>query len=130
MNYTGYLISEESRKKLAELYPPTFNTYLGHHITLEFNPKEPIEPEQPSTVQVIGYAKDDKNEGFLVEVDGTINRPAGGKFHITWSINKENGGRPAMTNGLMDHAERITPILIQVTPKIFTQSTEAYLKKS
>lgn len=129
MNYTGYLLTEESRKKLMELYPPTFSTFLGHHITEQFGvPSDTPAPHQPSSVKVVGYVRDDKVEGFSVAIDGETNRASGGKYHITWSIDKDKGARPAHTNDIIGQAESIQPITITVTPKLFTRSTEAYLK--
>ena len=129
MNYTGYLISDESREKLAELYPPRFSTFLGHHITEQFAvPADTAIPNQPQMVNVIGYVSDDKVEGFAVEIDGQTRRPSGGTYHITWSIDKDKGARPAHTNDIISKAKSISPIKIKVTPKLFTKSTEAYLK--
>lgn len=128
--YTGYLLSDDSRELLASIFPPKNPTWLGHHITEVFGVQanHPA-PEEPEIVQVIGYAEQDGIEGFLVSIDGNTQRPKGGLYHITWSIDKSKGRKPFHTNKIIGDAERISPINISVTPKTFTQSTEAEMRQ-
>lgn len=129
--YTGYLLSQDSRDKLRKIFPPKNSTWLGHHITETFGvPSDHPEPETPSRVQVVGYAESEGLEGLLVSIDGTTERPNGGKYHITWSIDKEKGVKPVHTNKIINDAQSITPIDIEVIPKTFTQSTEASIKNT
>lgn len=128
--YTGYELTEESRNKLAQLYPPKNPTWLGHHITEVFGVKGDYpKPDSPDTVSVIGYLESNGIEGFLVSVDGNVDRPSGGKYHITWSIDKSKGVKPLHTNKLVNNPQRISPIEINVTPKVFTKSTEQSLQR-
>ena len=131
--YTGYELTEDSRKKLEILYPPKYRNFLGHHITEKFgvDANEPP-PENPDKVEVIGYINNDKNvEGFLVAIDGKTNRPDGSRYHITWSIDRSKGAKPYHTNLYVDDALRLnSPVEIEVTPKTFTKSTDAYVKES
>lgn len=129
--YTGYELTEQSRNMLAKEFPPTNPTWLGHHITEKFGvPSDQPPPEPPSKVVVIGYLEADGIEGFLVSIDGDTNRPSGGKYHITWSIDKEKGRKPVDTNKLVDSPKWITPIPINVIPKTFTKSTEKSIKEN
>lgn len=119
--YTGYELSRESREKLARFFPPQYPDFIGHHITLEFGtkPGTPV-PEAPQKVEVVGYVDDGRGvEGFLVEVDGTSKRPTGGRFHITWSIDRSKGRKPFHTNDIISRADPIPHIKIDVTPKVF-----------
>jgi hypothetical protein len=128
--YSGYLLSKNSRNHLMELFPPKYSTILGHHITYKFGIKNNDDkPDVPQTVKVIGYIDNgDSVEGLLVEIDGSVYRPDGSKFHITWSIDKDKGAKPVDTNRYVNDAKMITPIDISVEPKIFFNSTESYLK--
>jgi hypothetical protein len=122
--YTGYLLSDESRNRLKALYPPKYPDFIGHHVTAIFGVKaDTPPPEMPESIRVIGYADDgEKVEGFLVEVDGTIKRPAGGVFHLTWSIDRSLGAKPVDTNEVIKNANLIDHIEIKVTPKNFTKA--------
>lgn len=130
--YTGYELINNSRNLLTEVFPPKYPTFLGHHITETFGVSSDYPPPPyPHEVKVIGYLDDGEGvEGLLVSVDGNVNRPKGGKYHITWSIDKSKGKKPVDTNNLVDEPEMLTkPIQIEVIPKTFTKSTEQSLKR-
>lgn len=117
--YTAYTLTNVSRKKLYLLYPPKYPEFIGHHITEEFGvPAGTEAPADPVLVQVVGYIDNGEGvEGFLVEVDGTSDRPSGGKYHITWSIDRDKGFKPFHTNDHTGDATPISPITITVVPE-------------
>lgn len=120
--YTGYLLDESSREKLLELFPPKYPDVIAHHITEKFGVTKYTEaPEQPKSVKVVGYIDNEENvEGLLIEVNGTLVRESGSKYHITWSIDRSTGAKPVDTNKYVDDAVRLKqPIYINVTPKVF-----------
>lgn len=128
--YTGYEIEKGSRNKLMVLYPPKYPHVLGHHITEQFGVKDGEAPKQPKQVLIIGYIDNGEDvEGFLVEVDGTTDRPSGGKYHITWSIDRSKGAKPVHTNQYTNEAKMLKrPIEIDVDAKFFERSTDSYVK--
>lgn len=123
--YNKYELEAGSRSKLFDLFPPKYPNVLGHHITEEFGVKDGRAPEQPQKVLVIGYIDNGEDvEGFLVSVDGKVDRPSGGKYHITWSIDRSNGAKPFHTNQYTDDAVMLkSPIEIDVEAKFFTGAT-------
>lgn len=128
--YTGYELEQESRNLLLSRFPPKNPTVLGHHITEKFGvPSDHPPPEEPLEVLVVGYIEVEGLEGLLVSIDGNVERPAGGKYHITWSIDKGMGRKPVDTNKFVDSANSIIPIKIKTVPKTFTKSTEKSLKE-
>ena len=128
--YNGYEIEEGSRRKLMTLFPPKYPNVLGHHITEEFGVKGGEVPEQPEQVLIIGYINNGEDvEGFLVEVDGETNRPSGGKYHLTWSIDRSKGAKPVHTNNHVNEAVMLKrPIEIDVDAKFFSRATDSYVK--
>lgn len=118
--YTAYQLTERSRKKLFLLFPPKYPEFIGHHITVNFGVSADAElPKQTTLVEIVGYIDNgDGVEGFLVEIDGTSDRPSGGKFHITWSIDRSKGYKPVNTNDYISSATTIHPIRIDVVPAI------------
>lgn len=128
--YNGYEIEEGSRRKLMTLFPPKYPNVLGHHITETFGVKNGETPEQPQQVLIIGYIDNGEDvEGFLVEVDGKTDRPNGGKYHITWSIDRSKGAKPVHTNNYVNEAVKLKrPIEIDVDAKFFDKATDSYVK--
>ena len=118
--YTAYTLTNVSKKTLYLLYPPKYPEHIGHHITEEFGvPAGTEAPDDPTLVEVVGYIDNGEGvEGFLVEVNGTSDRSSGGKYHITWSIDREKGYKPFHTNDYTDDAVAIRPIRITVTPEV------------
>lgn len=130
--YTGYELSENSRNKLRNIFPPQYTEFLGHHITEKFGVSDPDEtPKQPTSAKVVGYVNDNTGiEGLLVEINGTTKRPDGSSYHITWSLDREKGYKPVHTNKIIHEATRLkSPIDIEVTPKFFSGSTKQEIKK-
>lgn len=119
--YTAYALTEKTRKVLHILYPPKYPEFIGHHITEKFGvPSDASPPDEPVLVQVVGYIDNgDGVEGFTVEIDGTSDRPDGGTYHITWSIDRDKGYKPFNTNEYTGDASSMKPITIEVTPKVF-----------
>jgi len=119
--YNGYELEAGSRQKLMTLFPPKYPDVIGHHITEEFGVKNGEVPEQPGRVLIVGYIDNGENvEGFLVEIDGTTERPSGGKYHITWSIDRSKGAKPVHTNSYTGDAIDVRhPIEIDVDAKYF-----------
>lgn len=119
--YTGYLLTEKTRNTLLAQFPPKYAKVVAHHITEKFGvPSDAVPPAMPKTVKVVGYIDSgDGVEGLLVEVNGSIARPDGSKYHITWSL--ADGRKAVETNIYVDRAKSVTPIDIQVEPKTFTK---------
>lgn len=117
--YTGYLLTDDSRSRLLQKFPPRYPKVIAHHITEAFGTKksDPA-PAQPKFVSVVGYIDSgDGVEGLLVAVDGSTDRPDGGKYHITWSL--KEGRKPVETNNYVSIAVKVDPIDIKVIAKNF-----------
>ena len=122
MAYTGWLIGEEERGNLMAYYPPRYPDVIAHHITKEFpTPKDAAPPEETEAV-VIGVADDGKGiQALVCQINGSEERPDGGVYHITWSMDIDAGYSAKMSNDVIENEGWIMrdPITIQVTPKLF-----------
>ena len=119
--YTAYVLDNKSISELAKRFPPKHDEFNGHHITVNFGvPKGTPNPPQPKTIEVVGYANnDDGLEALVVAVNGKVDRPGGSKYHITWSLNRDEGFKPVMSNKLIGKGyDKVDPIPIKVTPKV------------
>lgn len=118
--YTGWSLTANSVKQLENLYAPVHPDFIGHHITYMFG-NDSIKPE-PATIKVIGHCVTDKVQCFVVEVNGSLIRPDGNFYHLTWSIDRSKGAKPVdsnvaiKTNGF-DHI--IAGITLETVPNKF-----------
>lgn len=118
--YIAYLLNDQTRQRLTELFPPKYPEFIGHHITLTFAKRDAPLPEMPKRARVVGHADNGIGlEALVVEIDGNIHRPDGKIFHITWSLDRTKGFKPVDSNTLVAQGyQPIDPVEIMVTPEM------------
>jgi len=99
MSYSAYVLTEESRNKILSVISPMHRDVICHHVTYSFPDNAP--PPKAYSVYVVGYSADKYVDAVVVEINGSIGRPDGKVYHITLSVNKFFGGKPAMSNNLL-----------------------------
>jgi hypothetical protein len=98
--YIGLFLDEASNSKLFSAFAPKHETKYGHHTTIKFKPTpEDIEKAnlgQKVTINVIGYAEDEKGQAVVVSgIDSGNKNP-----HIT--ISTASGTSPVYSNELLE----------------------------
>jgi hypothetical protein len=120
-NYIVYRFNDQTRHRLAELFPPKYPEFVGNHITIKF-PAKPNDllPEVPKVAKIVGHADNGEGlEALVVEIDGDIHRPDGKIYHITWSLDRKKGFKPVDSNTLIAQGyQPVDPIEIMVVPEI------------
>lgn len=117
MGYSAYLIETNSRLELLERFPPQFPESIADHVTYRF-PDDDF-PPLVTMVRVVGYAKNHRLECVVIEIDGHIDRPSGGTFHVTLSIDREAGAKPVQSNHVLKQGwDRVEPFVITVQPTL------------
>jgi hypothetical protein len=105
MSCEAFVLTQESREKLAKQFPPKFPVWIGHHVTHRFGvpntPNVPYGEQTHGNFEVIGYAEGDGIEALVVRVVGRTSRPDGGTYHITWSLDPAKDRRPKDSNALI-----------------------------
>ena len=94
---TGWKLDPAERDALLAKHPPTYAQTVADHVTLEVGGKEP-----PADVKaaIVGRTDDDKGvEAMVVTIDGSVDRPDGSTFHITWSL--EPGRKARESNDVL-----------------------------
>ena len=82
----GWLLAEDDREKLLQLFPPKFEKTLAHHVTLKSEAERDPLPNDVKA-EVVGRTDDERGvEAMVVAIDGTTGRPDGSTYHITWSL--------------------------------------------
>ncbi len=123
VNRNGYLafeVPENARLALAKLLPPKYPDFIGHHITEQFG-VPPSEQSRVAKIKVVGHAEEDGLEALVVEVDGELHRPDGKTYHITWSLDRSKGKKPAMSNALIQQGFETVPVYQFSAPLKFFQ---------
>ncbi len=93
-------------------------------MTYTFGTKSNVPLPEIASVRVIGYACDPEGiEALVCEVNGTQTRSDGKTFHITWSLEPDDGFKPVMSNKLIEQHgfESIDPINITATAKFYAR---------
>lgn len=101
LGYIAFNLSEAAIEKLREAFPPRYQRFICHHVTVTFGvPSDTPLPQDPFSLEVIGYVDDGLGvEALVAKVDGDLRRPDGGIYHITHSL---AAGRKAVeSNGVI-----------------------------
>jgi hypothetical protein len=117
----GWLVDEDQRELLLARFPPAYAQVVAHHVTLKprVAPDTPL-PQEPGA-RIVGRADDGLGvEAMVVELDGSIQRPDGGTYHVTWSLAPSR--KPRESNDVI-HAKgwvRLDePVPVQLHPAVF-----------
>ena len=97
---TGWKLDRTQREALLERFPPRYADIVADHVTLLANSDGGAKAEPPEPVtsaRIVGRADDGTGvEAMIVELDGSLDRPDGGTWHVTWSL--AEGRRPNESN--------------------------------
>ncbi|KAL0232858.1 hypothetical protein GEMRC1_011605 [Eukaryota sp. GEM-RC1] len=98
--YSCYRLPADQRQSLLSMAPPKYPDVVAEHITYEFNVPESI-PPAVTNAYIVGYAAANGVEAVVVEINGSIVRPDGMWFHITYSLDKSQGRTAIQSNNLL-----------------------------
>jgi len=118
--FSGWKLGDSSRDTLENIFGVAHPKKIAHHITYMFGP-DSVKPKD-AKIYVIGHCITDKIECFVVEVDGSLVRPDGKTYHITWSLDPQKGAKPVDSNEALEKFGFVhikEKILIQCEPKVF-----------
>jgi hypothetical protein len=96
----GWKLDREQRKELLQQFPPRFRHVVADHVTLK--PRSAAKAPLPDEIigEIVGRACDGQGvEAMVVRIGGTTDRPGGGTYHITWSL--EDGRRAKESNDVI-----------------------------
>jgi hypothetical protein len=115
IEYTAFVLDDNSHQKLAQLAPEDWKVY-AHHMTMipPTEQKQRLPPSQffEGCVKVVGIARNNKVIAAKVDLgDMALYNKIAGIPHITIATNA--GGKPAMSNEFSDEDfEPIEPIVV------------------
>ena len=115
---TGWKLDRTEREQLLQDLPPHYAQVVADHVTLEVGGKD-----VPGEVKaaIVGRTDDDSGvEAMVVTIDGSVDRPDGSTYHITWSL--EPGRRARESNDVLKERgwkELDHPIAVTLAPARF-----------
>jgi len=99
MGYAGWALDQHEINGLKGIFTPSYPDVLAHHVTLAFGVDKDFPIPEVESAFLYGYVNDGAGvEAFVVEINGTLIRPDGKTYHITWSIDREAGAKPVHSN--------------------------------
>lgn len=118
--WVSWVLPERERARLLEMIPPVYPDVIAHHITHAFGVSEDYDLPTETTGTIIGVADDGAGVQALV-VDMGRDRPDGGTYHVTWSLDREAGRSPKQSNDVIAQGfEKIYPVRIEGLTAHFT----------
>jgi hypothetical protein len=85
----GWLINPKTREALLIRYPPTYPNIVAHHVTLSSGIASDAGIPEHTRGKIVGRVDDGHGvDALIVEIGGTTDRPGGGTYHITWSLDR------------------------------------------
>jgi hypothetical protein len=81
----GWKLDRSDREALLRRFPPKYAEAVADHVTYGRVPPAQLPPHE--CAELIGRADDGAGvEAMVVTLGGSHERPTGGTYHITWSL--------------------------------------------
>ena len=123
----GWEIDSAQRRDLLSRLPPKYAQVVADHVTLRSKVAADAEPPAAVTAEIVGRSDDGRGvEAMVVRIDGRTERPGGGTFHITWSL--EPGREARESNDVIaQHGWQpiAPPVAVQLAPGRYPRSGPA-----
>jgi hypothetical protein len=115
---TGWKLDRSERDQLLQQFAPRYEQVVADHVTLK--PSGSDLPREV-TAAIVGRTDDGQGvEALVVTMDGTVDRPDGSTYHITWSLGP--GRRAKESNDVLKERgwqELDHPVPVTLTPAKF-----------
>lgn len=119
----GWSLDRQVRRALLDRFPPAYADAVADHVTLRAHVGADEDRPPLVTCRIVGRADDGEGvEAMVVEIDGTTDRPGGGTYHITWSLDRVGGRRANESNDvirMLGWTPFSSPIDVLVAPARF-----------
>ena len=121
--YTGWELPEWERRRLAERFPPAYavDPSVQHHATFQYGVNDDSPLPDATSGRVVGHAYDLRGvQALVLEIEGSVRRPDGWIYHITWSLDRAAGRKPVESNAVLRSGWlRGEPVQIELIPRFF-----------
>ena len=84
----GWKIDPADRAALLRRFPPKYERTIADHVT--YGRGRNLTLPDIAVAEIVGRADDGQGvEALVVSLGGTPDRPTGGTYHITWSLERD-----------------------------------------
>lgn len=115
----GWKLDPRQRTELLQQFPPRYRNPVADHVTLVAGAGGSAVVPEETIGEIIGRADDGRGvEALVVRIGGTTDRPGGGTYHITWSL--EQGRKARESNDVIaarGYEEIELPMPVQLIPQ-------------
>jgi hypothetical protein len=102
MSAIGWKLDEADRAALLERFPPEWPDIVADHITLEADADDDAPLPTAERAEIVGGINDGEGlQAMVVAIDGSTDRPDGGTYHITWSLDRRRGREAIQSNDVL-----------------------------
>lgn len=118
--YVGWALDPQQRTHLLQTFPTKYARVIAHHVTLRVGVTSDVPLPQAHEGMIVGVADDQMGvQALVVAIGGTVRRPDGGRYHITWSL--AQGRKPVESNHVIAQQgwDPVDPVQIQLIPTFF-----------
>jgi hypothetical protein len=115
---TGWQLDRSEREALLQKFPPRYEQAVADHVTSKSK-----DGRLPADVRaaIVGRTDDESGvEAMVVTIDGSVDRPDGSTYHVTWSL--APGRRARESNDVLKERgwrELDHPVPLTLTPARF-----------
>ena len=117
----GWELDRGQRPELLQQFPPRYRNVVADHVTLQSKVAEDAALPEETDGEIVGRGDDGKGvEAMVVAIGGTTDRPDGGTYHVTWSL--EDGREAKESNDVLADGnwERLElPMPVRLKPARF-----------
>jgi len=112
----GWKLDRDQRKELLQQFPPVYANVVADHVTLRARASRGAALPAEDLGEIVGRADDGAGvEALVVAIGGSVDRPDGSSYHITWSL---VGGRRARESNDVIRDKGWTPIDVPMPVKL------------
>jgi hypothetical protein len=98
----GWKVNEPDRGKLLAELQPKYPDVIADDVTLKSDVEPDTELPADKIGEIVGVADDGAGvQAMVVRIDGTTDRPGGGTYHITWSMDEAAGREAKESNDVI-----------------------------
>ena len=102
MSCIGWRLDPRVRSKLLKRLVPAWPDVIANHMTLDMEAEPDAPLPEARQAKIVGAIDDGEGvQALVVSIAGATQRPDGGTYHITWSIDALNNRRSIQSNGVI-----------------------------
>lgn len=120
---TGWRLDEAERAELLARFKPLFPDVIADHVTLCMGAGKGTGQPVEQDGSIVGEIDDGAGlQALVVSIGGTTDRWDGSSYHITWSLDRSLGRRPAESSAMIARLgwrELAEPVPIRLHPAKF-----------